>query len=822
MYNYILIIIFVLIAIIVCIILKDNESINFYFRKNEGFINNEHRLDNNEQDKSTYTMGISDIKGNFHLFTKNNDYEVISNNLELPEKLNVPKDFTFNSLGIYYKNNEIMFIKNYHTIMIKGKIYKLNELYTNINININIKSIIIVNKYTYFFLENNYIIYDNETNTIYQEGLITNIFNIDEYDFVLVNYNDSYYGNPYPMLYFVNKEHYYKYDIFRSKTYNKMPFKKSQFPNNELQSFEYTGKSQKHTINDTNIYRIICIGAGNENGGYGGKIFYDLPLTKGDELKIIVGKTGDKLPSVSNDLELKNNNLPLNSSSTGAGASYIFLNNNLLMVSGGGGGHSSLLVPCSKTSSSIKLITSDNLFNNKTLPNIGQLNYPLKSIIFITPLATTNKNYKLIINNLNLNDTSIYYEVSLIPNINNGFETGFCSKNKSAIIKIEFPTVLIDYNISFDVKVIDSQGNHYSNVNILLIDYLDREIFLKGYRKNTLNISNILEHLLNVKMIHDTMNSNNIDNKLANSGKSIRISNKNIYNGGTINNTDIFNAHCGGGSGYIGGNFAINDLTIGTMNNREIRKDEYSINGERIYMAVSSGGGGSSFINNDYINNEFDNELYSNNFIHNFNNSNGKVLIQKINNENEIRLEININHLHKLNSKINDTSEENNYNFKLTEDISLISIDLSDNVQINKMIYKIVFYPNDRINNSNMNTFKNKIHVINCFYVEEDSYIVNYKVPNPMYSKDIISEKLYNENNYNFNKLIAQHMCNLDFNSFHKNTISIDLNNTNLSYELELNTLIKTNIIDKLYFVIKAPILLNDYIDVELTTIESI
>ena len=55
-------------------------------------------------------------------------------------------------------------------------------------------------------------------------------FNIDEYDFVLVNYNDSYYGNPYPMLYFVNKEHYYKYDIFRSKTYNKMPFKKSQFP----------------------------------------------------------------------------------------------------------------------------------------------------------------------------------------------------------------------------------------------------------------------------------------------------------------------------------------------------------------------------------------------------------------------------------------------------------------------------------------------------------------------------------------------------------------------------------------------------------------
>ena len=821
MYNYILIIIFVLIVIIVCIILKDNESIHFYFRKNEHFTND---LENKHPEKKNYTMGISDIKGNFHLFTNKYDYDIISNNLELPEKIDVPNDITFNSLGIYYKNNEIMFIKNDQTIMIRGKIYKLTDLYTNINIHTNIKSIILVNKYTYFFLENNYIIYDNQTNTISREGLILDTFNVDKYDFVLVNYSDTYYGNPYPMLYFVNNADYYKYDIFRSKTHPKKTFKKSQFPSNELKSFEYTGKSQQYTINDTNIYRINCIGAGNNNGGYGGKLFYDFSLNKGDELKIIVGKTGEKLPSASNELELNHNILPLNSSSTGSGASYVLLNNNLLMVAGGGAGHSSSLVPCSNTSNSMKLLTTNNIFNNKTLPNVGQVNYPLKSIIFITPLANNNKRYKLRINKLNLNDSRTYYEVSLTPNIKNGLETGFCIKNQSALIKLNFPTILMDYNISFDISILDSDGVHYSNVNILLIDYLDREIFLKGYRGKILNMNGIIDHLLNIKTVHATMNSNNIENKLATSGKSIEISDKNVYKGGTINNTDIFNAHCGGGSGYIGGNFAINDLTIGLKDSTNIRKNEYIINKDIMYMAVSSGGGGSSFINNAYINTDFNNELYSNHFIHNFNNANGKVFIEKMTYESDIRLEKTISHLDTLNSKINDTSEEHYYEFKLTDDISLISIDLSDNVQFNKMRYTIVFYPNDRINTSNMNTFKNKISVMNCFYVEnENDTIMHYKVPNPIYTStttDILSETIYNDND--FNKRITQHMYQHDFDAFPKYTMTIDLNKTNLSYELELSTFVKTNIIDKLYFVIKAPILLNDYIDVKLTTIESI
>ena len=77
----------------------------------------------------------------------------------------------------------------------------------------------------------------------------------------------------------------------------------------------------------------------------GGMVFADYHFNKNDLLDILVGQSGYRVPSIENNYEKKNNQLPINVSNSGSGASAVFIKDKCLMVAGGGGGFSSAFLP---------------------------------------------------------------------------------------------------------------------------------------------------------------------------------------------------------------------------------------------------------------------------------------------------------------------------------------------------------------------------------------------------------------------------------------------------------------------------------------------
>ena len=83
-------------------------------------------------------------------------------------------------------------------------------------------------------------------------------------------------------------------------------------------------------------YRMEVVGAGQDNGGFGTRIFTDLTLNSGDNLEIAVGQSGLRLPSQETHNESVTNNLNVLASSSGSGATIVKLNNKPIAIAGGG------------------------------------------------------------------------------------------------------------------------------------------------------------------------------------------------------------------------------------------------------------------------------------------------------------------------------------------------------------------------------------------------------------------------------------------------------------------------------------------------------
>ena len=347
----------------------------------------------------------------------------------------------------------------------------------------------------------------------------------------------------------------------------------------------------------------------------------------------------------------------------------------------------------------------------------------------------------------------------------------------------------------FDIKIIDKQGKQLDYVNILMYNYLNKEIVLNEYKSNKLNTETILETANNE---YNLLNKNNIQNNVVNSGLSIKNANSPIFIGGDYNN-EISVYNCGGGTGYIGGNYALN---------------YFPLDDTIEYNPICSAGGGTSYINNEFVNKEFENKKYCDNFITNYNNGDGLVFIYHLDKEEKKMIELN-----DISENIGERYIEKEYKYTLVNDLTILELSLSGGY--NMLKYKIVFYPDRNIVNSNKNTLHNLIEAATFIYIDNAEYADKYLIAkNKAGRKSDYSKLYYNSvEETNYKDIIESDILTTVTNDSYVNIINI--NDIDLNYRQDIDLRDKVGV-DKIYIVIKAPIQLDNYIDIKISTIETI
>ena len=434
-----------------------------------------------------------------------------------------------------------------------------------------------------------------------------------------MNYNEIEEYSPMPYIYILKNKIYYKYKYI---SYDNFKF---------IETNRFTFKNKNKLIkNDTlfkidkdGLYRLTSIGGGNIGGGRGGLVFNDLKLKKKDPVIINIGKSGIRL-SVK-DKNISKYNLPYTGSCSGSGGTSIYIHNKLIMVSGGGGGWTSEIIE------SPSICHSVNYFDTKKYKS--KLYFPIKKIV-ITTIKNNNYGNKIIINKLNVkvkNVDEIKMDVYENPKINdnqlkkNEYETSMSKIGENATIEIYFNKVLTEYVIELDYNIKNSNNiSLFHDSNLVLFDEQNRKYVINNFNKffgKTLTNNKIIDYFSYKNT--PTIKSNN---QFVNNGNVIKntyIKSNNIFyldggeggkfNGGfaTSNKFNKINS-CGGGGGYIGGKGI---SLIDNLNNYKIPLD---------YLGAT---GGTSFIKDLSIQNK--NLLYDQ-FINNFNDKDGYVIINKI------------------------------------------------------------------------------------------------------------------------------------------------------------------------------------------------
>ena len=476
-------------------------------------------------------------------------------------------------------------------------------------------------------------------------------------DYCFVNYNDLIPNDPTPYIYAIKNNTFYKYrydmGIFRIKETGTFDFKqgkKSQIIKN----------NRIFKVKENGLYRIICVGAGLEGGGYGGLVYNDYMLNKNEKLKIIVGSEGNRIP-VKDSLD--DSNLNYTGSCSGSGATSVYKNKKPLMIAGGGGGWVSEIIKCPSISNSLPFYS--------TKVNKSKLVFPIKKIQIFSEKGKDTR-YKIGIKKLNINTKAfdnpqfIDFKVKCKPeydalNLKNTkyiFETGFSMFGEKSMIEIDFNEVQVDYYIDLDFEILRTDEFQHENNNnsIIIFDEQNRKYILSNYnlvfkkKYEVLTSDNLLEYLslnnlpritTNNKYVNDGNRKHNLishDKKtiiLKNKSKDIEsIDDKDIdfddidvdmigdetefnLNNGGFSTTYIYNNLncCGGGGGSIGGKGI--SLPLHSENKNALYPYEYV-----------AGTGGKSYIDNIKFNDQY---LVRDQFINNYNDNDGYCIIKKIN-----------------------------------------------------------------------------------------------------------------------------------------------------------------------------------------------
>jgi len=599
---YLLIVLIVLIVFILFL---------FLFKYHELFTNNINKLDINhdlhaidnelKDPKVIYTT----IKGNYN--------KIINDQFNLNNIETGFYNYKYNYIGLLSNNN--IYKYNLYNNKLSSPI-KLNDYFKGIK-QYNIKKInclLYLNNLIYIFSNKSILIYDltkdKTLKVMNSKDLFEKIPNNIKYCFI--NYNDIDKFNPLPYIYVVKNNINYKYK------FNKTKFKLIEKKNKLINNSKLITNTKLIKVKKDGLYRIICIGAGNINGGYGGIIFNDIKLNKNDTLKCIIGKSGNRIPVKDSNITSK---LPYTGSCSGSGATSLYKNNKLLLVSGGGGGW------CSELIKAPNICNSLNYFNKKKINS--NIFIPIKKIII---KGDNNGIYKIVIKKLDIKinnfeevdmnvSESPKYDILELKDKKYLYETSYNKNGNNCSIVIEFVECLIDYEIKIDYKFV---SNTKINESLIIVDDQNRQYTIDKKIRNNLTSHSILSYLSNNNLpIKNNMFSKNgqslSDNKSLN-----KINNsKNFFylkggfggkgsGGDCISNKYNYYNYCGGGGGWKGGK------CISFLDSKSNLKFPTEYVG---------GCGGSSYIDNLTINK---NDFIYDQFINNYNDKNGCIILNKI------------------------------------------------------------------------------------------------------------------------------------------------------------------------------------------------
>ena len=687
--------IFIAILLIICVLM------GFYIHKLDLENNNLNYTNNVEIDSEMLLEIPSDIDtltndnyGNIHIFKNNNYWKLVGGKLSESKNINknwnIPKDW--NNIDVVTwdnSNNDIVFIKNNKVYTNKnGVIQKEQELYDywrGLSKNDrNFDSILNVNNTILFVNKNKYIEYDNVNNKKIRSGYLKdkfNGFNFNSIDGMFLNKSEHNLNDPSGSINFVKGNKYYRYNSSENNldvngiffntgvvepNYIKYNFttlgNNGVFPPKNTDNTKYTDKvvSIKNGIQswivprDSN-YRILCMGAGKPNGGFGAKVFNDLRLKKGDRVDVLVGQSGSNLPmaNIANDSKLNKMG-----SSSGSGASYVWINNKLALVAGGGGGWSSEIHKPPESCNAME-------YDEDAVPVNGKVHIPIKKILITC--ENVNNHSKIILNDFSINEKSNFNDLQIKenPSLNETIKKSFLGETTYSktppVIELEFNDYLIDYSIDVDFDVLTNKTSGKNSVvsDIVRVFGTDGDVytiydFNKKYNGRGITAELLLSEKLgyiprcverNNQLINDNQahSGGNIDNP---SKKSIIQSNdKNtiVINGGfggggavSCQKSNLNFSNCGGGGGFLGGNSGVSNITedingnkyeFKTINEREIEINTGE-NKVRVKIPYVSASGGTSYVAPSNIDKVLANtDNYKANWINNLNTGNGIVTI---------------------------------------------------------------------------------------------------------------------------------------------------------------------------------------------------
>lgn len=547
----------------------------------------------------------------------------------------------------------------------KVSLVKSISNFYNIDSNININTVMVYfNKLLLFCDKYKFIVKDDEK---------TSIDNIDSYfpnlprniSCAFINFLDIDKGIPIGTPTFVKNKDYYIYDIKNKLV--KGPRKLDNGFITNVKIYKLVETKLNFTLNNSGMYRVYMAGGGLPSGGYGAFIFNDIYIKKNHKLDIICGKSGTRLPvksQTSNKLTgVYSIQFPYNSSCSGSGGSFLFINKTLEMVSGGGGGWSNEIVEAPQFCNSKPIEYNYSSNDEKKKINEPKFILPLKKILILTEKGSSDTRYKINITKLNIN---VYNLDTLDVNIEENpkqyskkykYETGYCNKDQQASIDIIFNSPISSFSIELDYEIISSGNDKFINSKVIFIDeqyrkhYIDNFNYVFNYKYITgTTLLMFLKKVKNIKYNNIKSADGNKTHSLNELLESYKLSpTQNTYDhiklrggqgGGGSVTADKHSKEIivGGGGGYAGG--------LGNKTNNNT-------------FDYVGGSGGSSFIKNLYYNEEFDIDYI---FKNEFNSKDGYVIFHLI----EKRIDLNPvqkedNSKNNNTEKINESS--NTYKF---------------------------------------------------------------------------------------------------------------------------------------------------------------
>ena len=573
------------------------------------------------------------------------------------------------------------------------------------NIDVKIDNILFMNGYFYLFSNEDIIIYDKTINKIINKSTIQTQFKNapKKFSAVFLNNNILYKNKSYGAPCFFRNKDLFIYDVNKSDTYY-TNIDNGFISNTKYNIIKYSETKATFKVDNNGIYRIICIGAGLENGGYGGYIFNDYEFNKNDKLELCVGGSGERLPLKDNII--LTDKLPYTSSSAGSGGTFVYKDNKLLMCAGGGGGWSSEIIKAP--------IICDSCFNHKKLHN--KIIIPIKKMVFITKNTDYHKKnnikQKIIIKDFKINCynyNTVDYNVIETPQVSNKtnlFETHFNNTNESSSITFDFTNVLSDYDFTVNCKV-DSTNGDNNECDLHIYDEQNRLLVIKDISKK-LNNSKINSRKIISLFVNYPKTLNNF---YVSSGNKISEKYEDLFenmgpnsldypniklNGGIggggysyINKTNKI-VSCGGGGGFKGGTYC----ALTDEENDNIRK--------HLNIDYICGIGGTSYISNSIFDEKH--------FINDYCNSHGSIIIigiEKLQKLGKVENDSYLNKEEKMIKPINYFIKNQNKD-SLNFDVNVPSVNrniffenentkfntINDNLIKGINYYKVKIYPN--------------------------------------------------------------------------------------------------------------------------------